>query len=239
MRRLPLLAAALAVSLLFIHGCKKDSTAPDTWHAKIAILDDDSTGTMLGAILTTAGHDVTNLGSYYDYAGADLGGYDLVFMLSGYEYGWDLADSVQQALLDYVSGGGTLVTTEWITYSGNLDLLDPALPLAYDGGYCDTGGGDCIDTLTVDVRNTITEGLPATFATPPDYTYSYCKVNAASTSSGIQVLLTGQDSGPALAVGAYGSGHILHWNMAGAYEGPDIWDANTSRILTNLALYSR
>lgn len=240
MRRLTLPAAALAACLLLAWGCNDDdTTSPPPAKTQIAILDDDSTETAVADILTAAGHDVTLLGHYWEYTDTDFSAYDLVFLLSGYEYGDDVADTVQQGLLEFVSAGGTLVTTEWITYSDNLALIIPTLPLAYGDDYCDEGGGACTDTVTVVADHPITAGLPATFTTPPDWTYSSCVVNAGATSTDVTVLLSGQESGPALAIGTYGSGHVLHWNMGGAYAGPDLWDANTSRILTNLAAYAR
>lgn len=240
MRRLALLTAALAACVLFAFGCGDDDPAsPQPQKANIAILDDDSTQVDMTTILRAAGYTVTQLGNYWDYAGTDFSAYDLVFLLDGYDYGYAIADSVQQALLDFVTAGGVLVTTEWATYSDEWNLLIPALPLAYDGDYCDDGDSACIDTVTIDVAHTLTAGLPASFATPPDWTYSFCVENSASTSTNILTLMTGQTSGPSLAMGDYGSGHILHWNMAGTYEGENIWDTNTKRVLTNIADFAR
>ena len=113
------------------------------------------------------------------------------------------------------------------------------LPLLYDDGYCDNGGSECVDTLTVDVDHALTEGLDDEFTTPPDYTYSFMVVNDAATSTNVTVLLTGVTAGAALGIGDWGQGHTIHWNSAGCYAGPDIWDENTTRILLNIADFAR
>lgn len=241
MRRLTLLAAALAACALLVLGCGDDDdpAGPEPTVARIAVLDDDSTQVALIPLLRAAGYDVTSLGNYWLYDGDDFAAYDLVIVLDGYDYGNTMADSVQQGLLDFVAGGGVLLATEWATYADTWSLLLPLLPLAYDGDYCDYGAGACVDTLSVDVAHALTAGLPATFTTPPDYIYSFCVENTAATSSNVTVLLTGVNAGAALGIADHGQGHIVHWNMAGVYDGTDIWDANTTRILLNIADFAK
>jgi hypothetical protein len=231
----------LAVLVVLTYGCGDDDPAApkkDT-KARIGVMHDDSTHVSMNAILEGAGYTVTDLGLYEDRTGTDFSDFDLVFMLTGYEYGAELPDSVQQGLLDFMDGGGTLVTTEWLGYSENNDLLIPVLPLSYDDDYCDDGDGACIDTLTVDMDHALTEGLPASFETPPDYTYSFMVVNTAATSTNVMNVLTGSIAGAALGVADWGEGHAIHWNWAGCYEGEDIWDDNTTRILLNIADFAR
>ena len=234
-----LMLASLAI---MANGCGDDDdpvSPPADLKARIAIMHDDSTHVEMTVILQGAGYDVTDLGFYADYVGTDFSAYDLVFMLTGYEYGDVLPDPVQQGLLDFMSGGGTLVTHEWLGYSENNDLLRPVLPLSYDGDYCDSVDGSCIDTITVDVDHALTQGVAATFTTPPDYTYSFMVVNAAATSTNVMNLMTGDAGGAVLGIGDWGNGHSIHWNWAGCYGGPDIWDVNTTRILLNIADFAR
>jgi hypothetical protein len=229
-----LLAPALALAV----ACGSDSTDPlDGAPTAILILDDDSTQVQVDSILTAEGFDVTLGGYFGDWTSTDFSGYALVILLNGYDYGDPIPDTVQQAMLDFATAGGTLLTTEWLGYSEQDSLLLAALPLAYDGTFCDSSG--CAETYTRGAIHPITEGVAASFLTPSEWNYSYTVVNATSTSSNITVLYVGSTSGPALAIGDYGSGHILHWNMAGEYVGPDIWDANTAGILTNIASYAQ
>ncbi|MCP4572258.1 MAG: hypothetical protein GY838_07880 [bacterium] len=125
-------------------------------------------------------------------------------------------------------------------YEIDLDIatLLEILPLTYDGDYCDDGGGVCPETYTRMIDHPITEGLPATFVTPNDWTYSFLAVHDASLATGIQVLFEGSNSGAALGIGTYGSGSTVHWSMAGEYDGDAIWSAETERILTNIAAFA-
>lgn len=243
MRRISLLLYLLLSLLIIVAlGCGDDDdpvTPPAAQKAVIAVLHDDSTHVSMIPILETAGYEVTNLGLYEEYTGTDFSMYDLVFMLTGYEYGEVLPDTVQQGLLDFMAGGGTLVTTEWLCYSENNDLLMPILPLVYDGEYCDDGGGDCIDTLTVTTAHDLTDGLPAEFTTPPDYTYSFLILNETATSTNVMNLIEGATGGAMLGIADWGEGHSIHWNNAGVYDGEDIWDDNTTRILLNIADFAR
>jgi|GEM_PF-3298809 len=242
MRRFSCLTLFVLSSLLvFVIGCGDDDpvTPPVGEKAVIGIMHDDSTHVSMTAILEGAGYEVTDLGLYEDCTLTDFSAFDLVFMLTGYEYGEVLPDTVQQGMLDFMSDGGTLVTTEWLTYSENNDLLRVVLPLAYNGDYCDDGESACIDTVTVDVDHALTRGVAATFTTPPDYTYSFMIVNDAATSTNVMNLMTGVTGGAMLGVGDLGEGHTIHWNNAGCYEGPDIWNDATTRILLNIADFAR
>ena len=245
MRLFQFLILLLVASLLFVAiGCSDSDDDPVTpppveEMARIAIMHDDSTHVAMTVALEAAGYEVTDLGLYADYTGTDFSAFDLVFMLTGYEYGADLPDTVQQGLLDFMSDGGTLVTTEWLGYSENNELLTPKLALAYNDDYCDDGASACIDTITVDVGHPLTQGLDAIFTTPPDYTYSFMILNDAATSENATNLMTGTIGGAVLGIGEWGSGHTIHWNWAGCYAGADIWDANTTRILMNIADFAR
>jgi hypothetical protein len=243
MRRFSLLPfLAISVLALVAIGCGDDDdpvTPPPDSKAVIGIMHDDSTHFAMIEYLETEGYEVTNLGLYEDYTGTDFSAFDLVFLLTGYEYGEDIPDSVQQGLLDFMDGGGTLVTNEWFLYSENNDLLTAVLPLSYDGDYCDDGESACIDTLTVDVVHALTEGLPDTFTTPPDYTYSFLVLHDEATSTNVMNLISGVTGGAMLGVGDWGEGHTIHWNNAGCYDGPDIWDDNTLQILQNIVDFAR
>lgn len=207
----------------------------------ILILHDDSTHVEASQVLADAGSEVTDGGPYWEYTGTDFDAYDLVILLDGYEYGYEMMAGVEQALLDYVSDGGVLLTTDWMGYDyrsggGYFETLYPALPLIYEDDYCDVGEGSCQETYTVAASHPITEGLPSTFTTPSDWTYSMAAPNSAGTN--VVVLFSGSGSGAAMAVGDRGRGHFVHWSMAGVYGGAEIWDANTEMILNNVAAFA-
>jgi hypothetical protein len=244
-----LLSCLVILALTLGFGCSDDdpasppsSSGGGSTKADILVLDDDSTGTDLVSILVAAGNAVTMGGSYYDYAGTDFSAYDLVIFLSGYDYGSDLMPGVEQGMKDFVMAGGVLVTTEYMTYSFDagayLPLIEDFLPLKYNDAYCDDSDGTCTETYTKNGSHAITAGLPATFVTPTNSTYSLTVVNPTSSSTNIEVLFTGANSGAALGIGQLGTGHTIHWNMGGVYGGTEIWDTNTKRILTNIAEFA-
>jgi len=239
-----LTAAFLATLAIGSVACSEgDPTGPANLPpGEVLILHDDSTHVQVTAILEDAGFNVTDGGRYDAYDGADLGVYDLVIFLDGYEYDLGMSDAGQQGLLDFAAGGGVLLVTEWLAYNiyfGDYPVLSPALPLVSQNGYCDNGGGQCIETYTPAAVHPVIAGIPTSFATPTDWTYSELMMNVATTSSNPRALFNGSGSGVALAVADRGAGHIFQWNMGGVYGGDDIWDANTEQILVNIAEFSR
>ena len=219
-----------------------DDIELDTNPTRILILEDDGSEVGFQRVLVDAGYAVTMGGLYYEYDSADFSGYDLVILLYGYDYGNYIAPEIQQGMKNFVIAGGVLLTTEWLTYEGvgqeEWKTLIDILPLAYNDNYCDYGEGDCSETYTKLVEHPITEGLPETFMTPLDWTYSYQAVNDSSLATNITVLFRGSTSGSALAIGDLGEGHTIHWSMAGVYGGTDIWSTETERILTNIAAFA-
>ncbi len=220
----------------------EDDIELDTVRTRVLILEDGGTENSVETILDNAGYTVTMGGPYDEYDGTDFSAFDLVLLLNGYYYGDTLQAGVQQGLKDFVSAGGVLMTTEWLTYEGTgvdyWDTLMGILPLTYNDDYCDAGAGVCPETYTKMVDHPITEGLPASFLTPPDWTYSFQAVNSSSLATNIKVLFEGSNSGSAIGVGDFGLGHTIHWSMAGVYGGTDIWSTETTRILTNIAAFA-
>lgn len=219
----------------------EDDIELDTVRTRILILDDNGSSGGFERILGDAGYTYTNGGYYEDYTNTDFSAYDLVILLYGYDYGYEIDLDVQAALKTWVQAGGVLLTTEWFTYSYDdvdIDTLLEILPLTYNDDYCDDGGGVCPETYTRMVDHPVTAGLPATFVTPDDWTYSFLAVNPTSLATDIQVLFEGSNSGAALGVGTFGSGHTLNWSMAGEYDGSDIWSAETERIVENIAAFA-
>lgn len=219
-----------------------DEIELDTVRTRILILEDDGTEDSIQTILADAGYTITMGGNYYDYTSTDFSNWDLVILLYGYDYGYDIELNVQQGLKDFVVTGGVLLTTEWLTYEGigaeKWETLIDILPLAYNDDYCDDGGGECPETYTKMVDHPITEGLPATFLTPADWTYSFLAANDSTLATDIQVLFQGSNSGNAMGIGRLGLGYTIHWSMAGIYDGTDIWSTETVRILTNIAAFA-
>jgi len=52
-----------------------------------------------------------------------------------------------------------------------------------------------------------------------------------------ETIITGSESGDALAVGIYGQGTVIHWNMGGHYGGSDIWSDHVRLLLANIVQF--
>lgn len=187
-------------------------------------------------ILEEAGMDAEFGGLYWEWDGSGLDDVSPFFFLTGYEYNETVADSVQEALVDFVSAGGGIMTTEWMLYEtggGYYDMITAMAPSLYDDDY-----DYYTETYTVAVpAHPIAQGLPASFATPDD-AWSYSLTVADPTpSKQATVVITGSASGDAVVAGKYGLGRTVHWNMAGQNEGEEIWSTEVRQILVNIAKY--
>ena len=230
----------LIAGFLLITGCNKEDNpaVPEgikNSDIKVLILKDGGTEDTVYSVLFKAGFDVTVGEFFYNFDGRFIDGYNLVIFLNGVNYNYDISDSVQQKLKNYVRDGGTLLTTEWMTYSTNYyQLLREILPSMYNGGY-EYG----TETYTKMTDHTITEGLPASFSiSNDDWAYSFTTVYANSQSTNLTVLFSGDKSGAALSIGTFNQGKSIHWNMAGAYYSNTIWTPEVKMILINIAKYS-
>ncbi len=233
-----ILISFLTIGFVFLLalGCSKDEpTAPTpAVPAKILILEDGGNEDTLFTILDSAGFDVTLGGLYYDYTGTNFSAYDLVIFLHGVDYGHPIADSIESALRNYVNSGGVLLTIEWLLYYSDDTILTSINPLAYDSAYTYN-----YETYLEATPHAITAGVPDSFDTRTDWTLLYMVDNAASLSNNRQVIYNGKEGGPALAIGTYGTGRAIHWAMAGAYNGPDVWSPEVRRIFINIASFSK
>lgn len=229
---LPLL---LFVYLLAI-SCSKDKPTQSGAGAptKVLILEDNGTQDTLQFILDSAGFDVTMGGLYYDYTNTNFSAYDLVILLNGVNYGYDIEDSIQTALINYVNGGGVLLTTEWLLEEGNNTIIESILPVSYNSLYAYNG-----ETYLKVTSNAITAGVPDSFDTRAGWSAIYMVDNPASLSTNHVVLFNGKASGPALTMGTYGTGRTIHWAMAGQYWEDDIWSPEVRRIFINIANFSK
>jgi len=231
---------ALVFSLILSIGCSEENNPAEpegikNSDIKVLILKDGGTEDTVYSVLFKAGFDVTVGEFFYNFDGRFIDGYNLVIFLNGVNYNNDISDSVQQRLKNYVRDGGTLLTTEWMTFSTYYyQTLREILPSMFNGAY-DYG----TETYTKEVNHPITEGLPASFnISNEDWSYSFTALYNNSLSGNLTVLFSGDKSGAALTIGTFNLGKSIHWNMAGAYNSNTIWTSEVKRILINIAKYS-
>ncbi|MGI9545416.1 MAG: hypothetical protein ACR2MX_19295 [Cyclobacteriaceae bacterium] len=232
MKTLKLLLTIIVVGTLGFFSCDTGNEVvepPVPIRKNVLILSDEGTETGVQGIYSSTDFDAFMGGNYWEFDGSNLANYDLVILLSGVNYAEEVSEEVQLKLIEYVNAGGTLLTTEWITYYSSLyPILYQWSPVKYDGEWGVSG-----ESYTVMTDHTITKDLPATFTLPENWSYSKQTLN---TEIGVNAttLIEGSESASALSIRKIGNGHNIHWSMAGAYGGTDIWSDEAKQILINI-----
>lgn len=199
----------------------------------VLILEDDGTEDSVYNILTSGGINATLGGNYWEYTGMGINQYNLVIFLCGVDYGEPMDSSVQQIIRDYVFSGGKLLTTEWIAY-GEYDyypLIYEILPVVYDGDWDYNE-----ETYYKQLNHPISLSLPDSFVVPVDWSYSFTLRDTTPSKQALTIF-KGSESGDAVVLGRYGAGEIIHWNMAGQYDGNEIWSPEVKKLLVNISRY--
>jgi trehalose utilization protein len=227
------LAAALLLAAAFAPGCSKDGpTRPPTPALRALVLGDGGTQDSLIPILQQSGFSVTDGGPYWDYTGTSLGQFDVLVLLCGVTYTGTIPDTVEQKILSFVGAGGGLLTTDWVSYNAaprtRMDQVAAILPVQY------TSEGSGTETYTIAVpSHPIVSGLPSNFDVPSDWSYSMTTLSTDPAKQARSVI-AGSASGSAVTTGVYGTGRIVHWSMAGHYQGPNIWSPEVVKLLGNI-----
>ena len=118
-------------SLTFLAGGLRQANADSVLLLSTGIPTEDNAVVNL---LTADGHTVTVGPDYFTFTGGSLSGYSSVILLQNNNVtGLPIPDAGQTALVNYVNGGGGLLTGEWTVY-GNAFLgynptLAPVLPV--------------------------------------------------------------------------------------------------------------
>ncbi|MFC1512217.1 hypothetical protein ACFL5H_03370 [Candidatus Latescibacterota bacterium] len=221
------------VSTLTIINCDS-STDPgkqsDSTQKEILILEDNGTQETIATILSNAGYNVKLGGPYWMYTGDDINDYQLVILLNGVEWNFEMPDSVQQRIRDYVESGGALFSIEWITWSGATNqIINDMLPVYYGGSWSASS-----EMYKKVINHPISTALPDSFYVPNDWSYSITKLDTLASKEA-KIVFEGSKSGAAVATGRFGEGTTIHWNMGGHYNGTGIWSTEVTQLLKNIA----
>jgi PEP-CTERM motif len=127
MRRFLVCLAALSS----LAGGLRQANADSVYLLSTGVAAEDSA---VVSLLTADGHTVTVGPQYQSYTGSDLSGYSAVILLqNNTTIGGEMTAGGQTALLNYVSGGGGLLTGEWTVWGnaaeGYNTILAPLLPV--------------------------------------------------------------------------------------------------------------
>lgn len=192
-------------------GGDDDDSAVSPPSVLLFAADDDDSGLALETRLGEDGIPVTRHASYWDWDGASPSpaDFDVVLIFEGDDYGDGFTSAGDAALVNWLTNGGTLIRTEWASYSigdPSVDAqyaIDETIPVAYQGSY----EYDTTWTVT-DTTHPLTAGLPATWVATDDG----CSVVTAASSA--LVVATSDLCGPAITLGEANAlgGRVIHVN---------------------------
>jgi subtilisin family serine protease len=193
----------------------------------VLVIADGGTEVDVSAVLTAAGYTVTLVSddSIYDGTNPPLAGFDLVVLLDGPGVLSDMPAGGQTAIANHVSGGGGLLSFEWLSFeisAGRYTLLQPLIPLTY-GGY-----GDGTFTWSVVAAHPVTDGVSPSF--------NVSTTAALGTANSGTVLVRSGTGYPMVLTKQVGGGNIVHFASAGNYFGfRPFTSPDMQRLLVNAA----
>src|SRR5262249_55821511 len=151
------------------------------------------------------------------------GGFGTVVLLDGIDFGDDMPAAGQQALVDFVRGGGGVVTMEWLSYEvtqGRYASLRPLIPITR------TTGLTAAVNYAVVTAHAVTDGVSPTFQVTAGVTKG-----TLNSGTAVVKLSTGE---PAVVVKDEGVGRVAAFALAGNYNGRrPFLEADIRRLLLN------
>ncbi len=209
-------------------------------HALSIYIMDSQNGTNMGLVssaLTGAGHSVTTGLPWYQQDGAQsLASYDAVVFLANYNWSASsMSVAGQTEILNYVSGGGGLVTGEWFVWNqgvGENPLLDPLSPVVPTSAYDELGVSTTYDQVTPDP--VINNGLPASFSFTLDYidgTETVFTPQSGATTFYSSTNGGGVPGSGGLVGWGYGSGRVISFSTV--IGNGELGDANYEQLFVN------
>jgi hypothetical protein len=196
---------------------------------------DAATDSAVMTALTSRGHTATLGVTYNLFDGTQsLAGFQTVYLQANFNWtSGPMPAAGQQQLITYVTGGGRLVTCEWVTYytiaGGNFEMLGAILPLQASVAYVNTTSAT-YDQATANPVINAGVSSPLTFAVT-----SYAGTETiTSAKAGATVYYTSQSATGAvgLAGWAQGPGDVFSFSTT---CGPDqLADSNFGRLFSNV-----
>lgn len=227
----------LPIALALLAGCGSDNppTAPKAPRFEVLVLSDGGSQDSMIAILRRDGLSVVAGPNFKTYNVQDIARYAAVVLPVGVEYSQAVPDSLVPSYVQYVANGGGLVTTDWMAYyrSTYWQRFSPLLASVRAGSYLQ----GVAENYSVAISHRITEGLPSTFAIPATSSYGFT-ARDMDAGKNTRVIINGSRSGAVVVEGTVGLGRIVHWNIAGAYNGANPWNANTRRLFANMVRHA-
>jgi subtilisin family serine protease len=176
----------------------------------VLVIADGGTESDVASVLTGAGYTVT-IGpddAAWDGTNPSPDGFAAVVLLDGPNFGSDMPDSGQVALLNYVAHGGGLIFTEWVTYEieqGRYQTLRPLVPMTRLTG---NSGSFLYHVIKA---HPVTAGVTSKF-----YVESGLTGGLAGSGTALVVMSDGE---AVVLVSDYALGHVVEFGMAGNWGG--------------------
>ena len=192
-------------------------------------------------LLTADGHTVTVGPNYFDFTGeipggGSLSGYSSVILLQNNNgIGGNIPETGQTALVNYVNGGGGLLTGEWTVYGNAIpshhnEILAPVLPV---NPSTDQSTRVSITYTQTTANSILNNGLPSSFTFSADSnsgTETYFQPKPGATVY-YGSDFGGSPPGDGVIGGNYGSGRVLSLStLAGQME---LADPNYGTLFSN------
>jgi PEP-CTERM motif len=194
-------------------------------------------------LLTADGHTVT-LGPVYstNVPWGSLSGYSSVILLQNNTIsGANILSANQTALVNYVNGGGGLLTSEWTVWgnaaAGNNTILAPVLPVIPS---TDVSFRSPITYTQTTANSVLNSGLPSSFTFPAynlggTETYFQPKTGATVYYGSDFEISVGTPLGDGMIGWSYGSGQVLSLStLAGQNE---LADPNYGTLFSNAVYF--
>jgi uncharacterized repeat protein (TIGR01451 family) len=199
--------------------------------AQVLLLGDGSAEAEVQAALEAAGHVVTLVDYYYDWDGVtpDVDDFDVVVLLDGYDYGYELEEAASAAVESFVAKGCGLILTEWtaydVCYEDKTGVIADLMPV--------TSAPDC--DYDYDLPWIVTGSHALTSGVPSDWTDEY-GMSFVEPYPGTFVLARTLDGDPLLSYSTRSGGVVVHLNhdMASA---PPI-EPNALQLLVNAVAFA-
>lgn len=205
-----------------------DDDTPD-YGPDAIILDDGVSGTYLVDILAQYGIDAEIWGLESDYNGEELEA-DVVLLLDGGPSVWgiDMPEQGQQALVDLVSQGGSLMITEWVLWDvqyGHYNILKELVPVSYKGW---GSGEESFHVLKAE--HPIARSID-------DFTVTEIAYSVVEAKRGI-VVLSGDHSRDAVVADSTTGGRVVYCSFAAMSDGMagtlDPWTQPMKQLMENI-----
>jgi hypothetical protein len=184
--------------------------------------------------LVAGGHTATVGVPYTMFDGTQsLAGFGAVYFQANVNWGdGDMPVAGQSALLSFVSGGGGLVTSEWVAWKMGvvqLQTLAPAMAVTPTSSYATSATATY---AVVTPNTTMNAGLPAMMVIPLTSFGGTETLLMESPGSVVFYNSTGYGSTVRGVVGrAYGAGRVVNISTTAGID--EVQDASFSRLLSN------